>query len=65
MYSYYPLLSYDYRPLPRIRGYRIELLLSSNIALRFEDIEHKETYVPSLSGQKGGGTQNAKRLNKR
>jgi hypothetical protein len=30
---------------------RIELPLSSNIALRFEDAEHKETCLPDLSGQ--------------
>ena len=51
-YSYYPLLYYDYRPVPRIRGRGIELLLSPNIALRFEDAEHKETCIPDLSGQK-------------
>jgi hypothetical protein len=44
-----------------IRDRGIELLLSSNIAPRFEDTEHKETYTPSFSGPKGG-TQNAKRI---
>jgi hypothetical protein len=51
-YSYYPLLYYDYLPVSGIRGHGIELLISSNIAPRFEDIEHKETYLPNLSGQK-------------
>jgi hypothetical protein len=31
----------------------MKLLSRKNIALSFEDIEHKETYVPSLSGQSG------------
>jgi len=43
----------------------IELLFSSNIAPRFEDTEHKEICLSDLSGQKVGGTQNAKHLNKR
>ena len=30
-------------------GRGIELLISSNIAPRFEDIEHKETCLPDLS----------------
>jgi hypothetical protein len=38
-----PLLYHDYRPVPEIRGRGLELLLSSNIAPRFEDTERKET----------------------
>jgi hypothetical protein len=53
-YSYCPLLYYDYRPFPGIRDRGIELLLISNIAPKFEDTEHKETCLPSLSGPKGG-----------
>jgi hypothetical protein len=55
-YSYYPLLYYNHRPVHGIRGRGIELLVSSNIALRFGDIEHKETYLLNLSRQKGGST---------
>jgi hypothetical protein len=47
-----PLLYYDYQPVPGIQGRGIELLLSSNIAPRFKDTEHKETCLPDLSGQK-------------
>ena len=50
--SYNPLLYHDYYPVPGIRGCGIELLLSSNIALKFKDIEAKETRLPDLSGQK-------------
>jgi hypothetical protein len=50
--SYYPLLYYDHQPVPGIRGRDIELLLSSNITLKFKDTEHKETCLPDLSGQK-------------
>jgi hypothetical protein len=57
--SYYPLLYYDYRSVPGIRGRGIEFLISSNIA-PIEDTEHKETCLPYLSGQK-----NSKHLNKR
>jgi hypothetical protein len=31
----------------------MKLLLIKIIALNFEDIEHKETYMPDLSGQSG------------
>jgi hypothetical protein len=31
----------------------MKLLSRKNIALSFADIEHKETYVPDLSGQSG------------
>jgi hypothetical protein len=51
-FGYYPLLYHDHRPVPKIRGRGIELLLSLNIAPRFEDTEHKETCLPDLSGQK-------------
>jgi len=61
-YSYCPLLYYDYRPFPGIRDRGIELLLISNTAPKFEDTEHKETCMPSLSGLNGEGTQNAKRI---
>ena len=48
--SFYPLLYYDYQPVPGVRGRGIELLLISNIILKFEDTEHKETCLPDLSG---------------
>jgi hypothetical protein len=64
-YRYYPLLYYNYRPLPGIRGRGIELLLSSNIAPRFKDIEYKETCLPGLSGQKWEVHKMPKHLNKR
>jgi len=51
-YSYNPLLYYDYQLVPGTRGRGIELLLSSNITLKFEDTEYKETCLPDLSGQK-------------
>jgi hypothetical protein len=59
-----PLLYYDYWPVPGIQGHGIELLLSSNIAPRFQNTEHKESCPPDLSGQKWD-IQNAKHLNKR
>ena len=51
-YSYYLLLCYDCRLVPGFWGLGIELLSSSNITLRFEDVEYKETCLPDLSGQK-------------
>jgi hypothetical protein len=35
----------------------MKLLLTNNIALSFEDIEHKETYVPDLFEQSGRYTK--------
>ena len=56
-----PLLNHDYRPISKFRGYSTRVLARENMTPTFEDIELKETYVPSLSGQRRG-TQNATRI---
>jgi len=48
-----PLLYYNYWPVSKFRDRSTKLLLRKNIASRFKDIERKETYMPSLSGQCG------------
>jgi len=48
--SYYPLLYHDYRPVFKFRGHGTKVLSRKNITPSFEDSEHKEIYVPSLSG---------------
>ena len=48
--SYYPLLYHDYRPVSKFRGHGTKVLSRKNITPSFEDLEHKETYMPSLSG---------------
>jgi len=59
-FGYPPLLYHDYRPVSEFRGHGTKALSRKNITPSFEDTEHKETCVPSLSGQRGG-TKNAKR----
>ena len=56
-----PLLYHKYWPVSEFRGYGTKALTGKNITPNFEDTEHKETCVPSLSGQRGG-TKNAKRI---
>ncbi len=56
-----PLLYHDYRPVSSFRGHDTKVLSEKNISPSFEDTEHKETCVPSLSGQRGG-TKNVKRI---
>jgi hypothetical protein len=56
-FGYSPLLYYNHWPVSKFRDPRMKLLLANNIALSFEDIEHKETYVPDLSGQSGRYTK--------
>jgi hypothetical protein len=51
------LLYYDYRPVSKFRDHGTKVLLGNNIALIFEDPKHKETYMPSLSGQRGRDTK--------
>ena len=45
-----PLLYHDYRPVFKFRGHGTKVLSRKNITPSFEDSEHKEIYVPSLSG---------------
>ena len=65
LFGCFPLFYSKYRLVCEFRGYYTKALSREIIALSFEDIEYKETHILSLSGQRGGGTQNAKRLNKR
>jgi hypothetical protein len=58
-----PLLYHEYRPIFEFRANGTKVLSRKNMVPSFEDAEHKETCMPSLSGQRGG-TQNAKRLDK-
>jgi hypothetical protein len=48
-----PLLYYGYWSVFEFRSHDTKILSRKNMALSFEDLEHKETYVPSLSGQRG------------
>jgi hypothetical protein len=50
-FGYSPLLYYNHWPISKFRDPSMKLLLRKDKALSFEDIEHKETYVPDLSGQ--------------
>ena len=52
--SYYPLLYHDYQPVPGIRRRDIDLLISLNRALKFENTEYKETCLLDLSGKRWG-----------
>jgi len=63
-FSCSPLLYHDYRPVSRIRGHSTKVLSRKNITSNFKDLEHIETYMLGLSGKRGEGTQNAKRLSK-
>jgi hypothetical protein len=56
-FSYFPLLYHDYRPVYEFRGHGTKALSRDNIALSFEDIKHKETCMPSLSGPTGRYTK--------
>jgi hypothetical protein len=56
-FSYSPLLYYSYWPVSEFRYRGTKLLLGKNIALRFEDTEHKETCMLSLSRQSGRYTK--------
>jgi hypothetical protein len=46
-----PLLYYNHWPISKFRDPSMKLLLRKNIALSFEDMEYKETYVLDLSRQ--------------
>jgi hypothetical protein len=50
---YYPLLYHDYRSVSEFRGHGTKVLSRKNLTPSFEHLEHKETCVPSLSGQRG------------
>jgi hypothetical protein len=53
-FSCSPLLYYDYRPVSKFRANPTKILSRKNMFPSFEDTEHKETYMPSLSRQRGG-----------
>jgi hypothetical protein len=48
-----PLLYHDYKPVSEFRGHRTKVLLRKNMTPSFEDIEHKETYVPYPDKEEG------------
>jgi hypothetical protein len=52
-FSYSPLLYHEYRPVSKFRANSMKVLSRKNIFPSFEDIEYKETCIPSLSGQRG------------
>ena len=56
-FSCFPLLYPVYRPVSEFRGHGTKVLSRNNIALSFEDKKHKETCMPSLSGQRGRYTK--------
>jgi len=56
-FSCIPLLYHDYRPISEFRGHGTKVLSRNNLALSFEDTKHKETCMPSLSGQRGKYTK--------
>ena len=52
-----PLLYHKYRPTFEFRANNTKVLSRKNMVLSFEDKEHKETSMPSLSGQRGRYTK--------
>jgi hypothetical protein len=56
-FSCSPLLYHGYWPVSEFRYRGTKLLSGKNMAPRFEDTEHKETCMPSLSGQSGRYTK--------
>jgi len=56
LFNYPPLFNYHYQLVSEFRDFYMNTLSRKNIYLGFEDIEERATYMPSLSGQNGGGT---------
>jgi hypothetical protein len=63
-FGFLPLLCHGHWPISNFWSYSTKLLLGENVPPKFEDIEHKEIYLPSLSGQKGGW-HSKRQVNKR
>src|SRR5436190_7647511 len=55
--SCFPLLYYNHWPVSKFRDHSMKLLSRINMALRFEDTEHKEPLCPNLSRQSGRYTK--------
>ena len=51
-FGFLPLLCHGHWPISNFWSYSTKLLLGENVPPKFEDIEHKETCLPGLSGQR-------------
>jgi hypothetical protein len=61
-FSCSPLLYHEYRPVSKFRGNSTTVLSRKNMFPSFEDTEHKETCMPSLSGERGEVRKTPRRI---
>lgn len=55
-FSYFPPLYHEYRLVSKFRANSTRVLSKNNIVPSFQDIEHEEANIPSLSEKEGSRT---------